>query len=74
MNGIAGFREYLLDRRSETSKVCKETKFDIVTVLVGSPTAEGVFGSAYCTQMKQFYLQGPFFVETRSEIAFEEES
>lgn len=73
MNKYPGFTEFLLDRSTEKTKETKESKFSIIKTIAEAPTAVGVFGQPYIVQVKAMALQGPFFVQTQSEVAFEGE-
>lgn len=66
-----GFEEYLIDRRTETTKDGMERKFEIVRTLVNSPTASGVFGNESFLRLRTFESQGPFYVQTQSLVAFD---
>ncbi|CAG2209228.1 PSMD5 [Mytilus edulis] len=66
-----GFNEYLLDRSTEKSKEAKESKYEIVRTLAESPTSMDIFGSPYIVQLKAYFLQGPIYVQTESQVAFE---
>ena len=66
-----GFNEYLLDRSTEKTKEGKESKFEIVKALAESPTTLNIFGQPYYVKLKAFYLQGPLYVQTESQVAFE---
>lgn len=73
MNNYPGFMEFLLDRSTEKTKETKESKFTVIRTIAESPTAVDVFGQPYIVQVKAMALQGPFFVQTQSEVAFEGE-
>ncbi|XP_022328656.1 26S proteasome non-ATPase regulatory subunit 5-like [Crassostrea virginica] len=73
MNNYPGFNEFLLDRTTEKTKETKESKFAIIKTIAESPTAVDIFGQPYIVQVKALALQGPFFVQTQSEVAFEGE-
>lgn len=73
MNNYPGFTEFLLDRSTEKTKETKESKFTVIRTIAESPTAVDVFGQPYIVQVKAMALQGPFFVQTQSEVAFEGE-
>ncbi|KAK3088084.1 hypothetical protein FSP39_014467 [Pinctada imbricata] len=66
-----GFTEYLLDRSTEKAKETKESKFDIVRTLANSPTCQEIFGQPSYVKLKAHFMQGPFFVQVQSEVAFE---
>ena len=66
-----GFNEYLLDRSTEKAKEGKESKFEIVRTLAESPTTQDIFGQPYFVQLKAYFLQGAFYVQTESQVAFE---
>lgn len=73
MNNYPGFTEFLLDRSTEKTKETKESKFAVIRTIAESPTSVDVFGQPYIVQVKALALQGPFFVQTQSEVAFEGE-
>ncbi|CAD5121828.1 DgyrCDS10300 [Dimorphilus gyrociliatus] len=64
-----GFEEWLFDRRTETCKDGKETKFDIAHVLLTSNTLGQTFESPFIIKLKVFYKEGPFHVQSQSEVA-----
>ncbi|GLG97513.1 hypothetical protein R5R35_011825 [Gryllus longicercus] len=66
-----GVVEFLLDRRMETHKYCKDAKYEVVKVIVESPTGLSVFGSETFTRLREFFKEGPFFVQTQTEVAIE---
>ncbi|XP_077865343.1 26S proteasome non-ATPase regulatory subunit 5-like [Saccoglossus kowalevskii] len=71
MNDYPGFTEYILDRSTESEKLGKELKFDIVKVLVESPTTADIFGRPYLLRLKEYLREGPFYVKVQSEVAME---
>lgn len=71
MKVVPGFVEYLLDRRTETERLGKQLKYDILHALVSSGTAEKEFGSSVFVKFRKYDREGPFFAgETM--VAFEE--
>ena len=72
LSGRPGLLEYLLDRRPSLSKSGKETKFEVVSTLVNSGTAEKCFGSPNFLKLRKYYREGPFFVAGEQAVAMEE--
>ncbi|XP_043677113.1 26S proteasome non-ATPase regulatory subunit 5 [Vespula pensylvanica] len=64
-----GLIEFLLDRNIETFKECKETKYKVVKCL--SEAESYIFDANTMQKFKQFVNEGPFYVETNTEVAFE---
>lgn len=71
LNCQPGFEEYLLDRNTEKSKEGMEMKYEIVKMLIHSPTAAGIFSSETMLRFKTFELQGPFYVPMQTIVAFD---
>lgn len=71
MQGHPGFLEYLLDRQTQEDKEGKELKYEIVHTLVGSGTAEEVFGAPDYLKLRQYDMEGPFFVISETVVATE---
>ncbi len=67
----ATFKEYLLNRSTETEKEGKEGKYEIVKTLVESPTTMDVMGRVYLVKLKEYVREGPYFVRTESAVAME---
>lgn len=63
------FQEWLLDRSTEACKEGKETKYDIIHILLHSKELNQYFESPYILKLKTFYKEGPFFVQPQSEVA-----
>ncbi len=74
LNDHPGFNEYLLDRSTEKTKEGKEGKFDVVTVLVDSPTAKDIYGTPYFMRLKEYHREGRFYIRTEAAVAFEGDS
>lgn len=70
-NNHPGFNEYILDRSTEKSKNGKEAKYLVVKTLVESPTAMNIFERPYYVRLKEFLIEGPFYVRTESAVAME---
>ncbi|XP_076044265.1 26S proteasome non-ATPase regulatory subunit 5 isoform X2 [Oratosquilla oratoria] len=66
-----GMVEYLLDRSTEPDKAGKEAKWDIVTTLVHSPTSHSIFTDTDMSRFEKYFTQGPFYVHTETQVAFE---
>lgn len=66
-----GLLEFLLDRAVETTKLCKDAKYEVVKTIVESPTAVSVFGSENLERFRDFVREGPFFIQTQTEVAIE---
>ncbi|XP_058791738.1 26S proteasome non-ATPase regulatory subunit 5 [Phymastichus coffea] len=64
-----GLVEFLLDRNVESFKECKEAKFEVVKNL--SDSVPNIFDATTMQRIKKFVSEGPFFVETITEIAIE---
>lgn len=64
---ILGLVEFLLDRNVETTKECKEMKYEIVKLLSEST----VFDPATQLRLKAFVKEGPFYVRAVTEVAVE---
>jgi len=62
-----GFMEFLLDRRSETFKECKEAKYEIVKIL----STSAVFDHSTQIRLQEFVKEGPFYVQALTEVAIE---
>ncbi|CAG9765414.1 unnamed protein product [Ceutorhynchus assimilis] len=62
-----GLIEYLLDRRLETNKECKEAKFEVIRLLSGSL----LFDRHVQDKMTEFIKEGPFYVQIVTEVAVE---
>lgn len=71
INITPGLIEFLLDRAVESSKLCKDAKFDVVRTLAESPTAAITFGNVILLRFKEFVREGPFFVQAQTEVAIE---
>ena len=71
MNTHPGFNEYLLDRSTEKFKEGKEAKFEIIRILVDSPTSMDIFGRPFYMKLKQYVNEGPFFVQAQAQVAME---
>ena len=67
-----GLLEYLLDRRLSLGKSGKEIKYEIVSVLVNSSSAEGYFGSPNFLKLRKYYREGPFFATGEQALAMED--
>ncbi|KAK2576732.1 hypothetical protein KPH14_005385 [Odynerus spinipes] len=64
-----GLIEFLLDRNIEAFKECKETKFKVVECL--SQAEPYIFDAGTMQKLKQFVNEGPYYIETFTEVAFE---
>lgn len=64
-----GFIEFLLDRRNEKIKECKEMKYDIVKTL----STSSVFDHSTQLRLQEFVKEGPFYVQAVTEVAIEGE-
>lgn len=69
MSTYPGLIEFLLDRSIETFKECKEIKYKVVECL--SQAESYIFDATTMQKFKQFVNEGPFYVETFTEVAFE---
>jgi 26S proteasome non-ATPase regulatory subunit 5 len=70
-NCVAGLTEFLLDRRIESNKICKDSKFEVVKTIAESPTAATTFGNVTLLRFREFVREGPFYVQAQSEVAIE---
>jgi len=68
---VAGLTEFLLDRRIESNKICKDSKFEVVKTIAESPTAATTFGNVTLLRFREFVREGPFYVQAQSEVAVE---
>ena len=68
---FAGLVEFLLDRGVESSKLCKDGKFEVVKTIAESPTASTTFGNVALLRFKEFVREGPFYVQAQTEVAIE---
>ncbi|XP_015175239.1 PREDICTED: 26S proteasome non-ATPase regulatory subunit 5 [Polistes dominula] len=64
-----GLIEFLLDRNIETFKECKELKYKVVQYL--SEAESHVFEAGTIQKLKQFVNEGPFYVQTYTEVEYE---
>ena len=64
--------EYLLDRSTENEKECKEAKFEVVEAICASKRCANMFGNQNYLKFRQFVKEGPFYVDTQLNVAFEE--
>lgn len=64
---VSGFIEYLLDRSVDHTKSSKEAKYDIIKRLATSPA----FDEALIMRLQAYVEQGPFYSDTRMEVAME---
>ena len=66
-----GFFEYLLDRSTERDNDGKRAKYAVVETLVKSPTTASVLGNELMVKLRAYHLEGPFFVQVESSVAYE---
>lgn len=64
-----GLIEFLLDRNIETFKECKEIKFEVVRQL--SEAESNIFDAQQIEKFKKFVSEGPFYIDTLTEVAIE---
>uniref|UniRef100_T1J7S9 26S proteasome non-ATPase regulatory subunit 5 n=1 Tax=Strigamia maritima TaxID=126957 RepID=T1J7S9_STRMM len=69
MSLYPGFLEYILDRNTEGDKEGKDLKFEIISILVSSPTSQEIFGTNGMLKLKEYYKQGPYYVFAHAEVA-----
>ncbi|CAG9822654.1 unnamed protein product [Phaedon cochleariae] len=67
INNTPGLVEFLLDRNSETTKECKEMKYEIVKVL----STSSIFDESISSRLRTFLNEGPYYVQAITEIAIE---
>lgn len=68
---LAGFLEYLLDRKTETDKTGKELKYEFIAELVHSPFSKEVFDKPIHLRLREYEREGPFYVQAEAAVAFE---
>ncbi|CAG2056081.1 unnamed protein product [Timema podura] len=68
---FGGLIEFLLDRSTESTKLCKDAKFEVLRTIVSSPTSESVFGSETILRFKNYIREGPVYVHVETEVAIE---
>jgi 26S proteasome non-ATPase regulatory subunit 5 len=68
---VSGLIEFLLDRGIEPNKLCKDAKFEVVKTITESPTAATSFGNITLLRFREFVREGPFYIQTQSEVAIE---
>lgn len=66
-----GMIEFLTDRSAEFNKDCKNAKFDIAVSITNNPVISDVLTSDVIIKLREFVSEGPFFVPTVPETAFE---
>lgn len=64
-----GLTEFLLDRNVESFKECKDAKYTVVESLAKADS--NIFDANTVERFKNFVREGPYFVETYTEVAFE---
>nr|CAD7418688.1 unnamed protein product [Timema cristinae] len=68
---FAGLIEFLLDRSTEATKLCKDAKYEVLRTIVSSPTSESVFGIETILRFKNYIREGPVYVHVETEVAIE---
>ena len=71
LSSLPGFLEYIIDRSTEFEKFGKEAKYNIIRELVMSPFIAHSFTREAIFQLKKYYKDGPFHVNTETAVAFE---
>nr|CAD7411481.1 unnamed protein product [Timema poppensis] len=71
IKGFAGLIEFLLDRSTEATKLCKDAKYEVLRTIVSSPTSESVFGIETILRFKNYIREGPVYVHVETEVAIE---
>ncbi|KAJ8039549.1 26S proteasome non-ATPase regulatory subunit 5 [Holothuria leucospilota] len=66
-----GFQEYLLDRSTEHEKIGKESKYAVVKALAEAYHTGEIFGRPYLLKLREYVRDGPFYVQTQSEVVVE---
>lgn len=61
--------KFLLDRKAESYKECKEAKYDVIAKLANAPA--GIFENFIMRRFKEFVVEGPHFVEIQHEVGWE---
>ncbi|ESN90926.1 hypothetical protein HELRODRAFT_90681 [Helobdella robusta] len=71
LKNCASFEEYLLNRRTETTKEGLDIKYEIVQTLTKSGTAASIFGDSYWLRLLNYERDGRFYVSSENVVAFE---
>nr|ADD38948.1 26S proteasome non-ATPase regulatory subunit 5 [Lepeophtheirus salmonis] len=70
-----GFIEYILNRESGNFKVIKERKCDVIANILKSSDSNNlvnIFGTPNVIKMKQYVRDGPFYIRTEVNVAYED--
>lgn len=67
-----GLLEYLMDRKTISDTRGKQVKFDIISTLANSPSAESVFGSPVFVKLAQYVREGAFYVADELSVALDD--
>jgi 26S proteasome non-ATPase regulatory subunit 5 len=68
-----GMADYLLNRRTEPTKLGKEWKYSIIEAIVQQPSAKDIAGTEYYTLFLTYLKQGIFFVAAENAVQVEKE-
>jgi len=68
-----GFCEYLLDRSNEREGRGRQERWSLISRMVESRETKELLGPEMDVQMRQYVRDGPHFVQTQSQVAFEEQ-
>lgn len=69
---IAGFFEYLLDRRTENEKEGQELKYEVIKKITLCPDASNIFDKPMILKLKQYIRDGPFYVGSDVSVIMDE--
>uniref|UniRef100_H2YAS0 26S proteasome non-ATPase regulatory subunit 5 n=1 Tax=Ciona savignyi TaxID=51511 RepID=H2YAS0_CIOSA len=69
---VATLVEFLLDRATESERMCKDAKFAVVKTLSKADNVASVFGNQNYLRFRQFVNEGPYYVGTQLSVAIDE--
>ncbi|XP_076673763.1 26S proteasome non-ATPase regulatory subunit 5 isoform X1 [Andrena cerasifolii] len=69
MSSQPGLAEFLLERNLESTKACKDGKYEVVSRL--SQAKPNIFDASTMQKFKEYVRQGPHFVDMGTEVAIE---
>lgn len=69
MSSQPGLAEFLLERSLESTKACKDGKYEVVSRL--SQAKPNIFDASTMQKFKEYVRQGPHFVDIGTEVAIE---
>ncbi len=68
-----GMADYLLNRRTEPTKLGKEWKYSIIEAIVQQPSAKDIAGTVYYTKFLTYLKQGIFYVAAENAVQIQQE-